>query len=125
MPFSSQSTTGKRGIRVRLPDGTTRESLSELARELGCKPQAFYRHIASQGGGEVVLGSLPNPHRSGPASPRYRPAEPSSPHQALGQAVDALLAAEQAGEVDGQHTAAVLAAAKRWRLAQRDHRSMP
>ena len=65
MPFAESPETVYRGVRVRLPDGTTRESLSDLAREIGCKPQAFYRHIVDHAGGCAILGSLPNPRRCG------------------------------------------------------------
>lgn len=75
MAYAETPATVYRGIRVRLPDGTTRESLSELARELGCKPQALRRYIVDHAGGYAVLDGLPNPRRCGPGSPRSKERE--------------------------------------------------
>lgn len=72
MPFAPSPATVYRGIRVRLPDGTTRESLSCLARELGCRPQALRRYIVDHADGCAVLGGLPDPRRCGPKSPRSK-----------------------------------------------------
>lgn len=72
MPFAESPATTYRGIRVRLPDGTTRESLSILAREIGCRPQALRRHIVDHAGGCAILGSLPDPRRCGPRHPRSK-----------------------------------------------------
>ena len=75
MPFAERPQTLYRGVRVRLPDGTTRESLSILAREIGCKPQALRRHIVDHAEGCAILGSLPDPRRCGLAHARSRERE--------------------------------------------------
>jgi CO/xanthine dehydrogenase Mo-binding subunit len=61
----------KRGVPVRLPDGTTRISIAALARELGCAPEALRAHVAYHGGGYAVLGSLPNPRNVGRRGGHY------------------------------------------------------
>lgn len=68
----ARPTRKKRGVLVRLPDGSTKDSLAEAARDLGCLPGALNRHIIAHTGGHAVLGSLPDPTRCGANSPRYK-----------------------------------------------------
>ena len=72
MPYAKQPRRVKHGVPVRLPDGSTRISLSALARELGCAPEAIRKHISSYGGGYAVLGSLPDPRNVGKRGGRQR-----------------------------------------------------
>lgn len=72
MAFTRAPKRKKRGILVRLPDGSTKDSLAELARVLGCRPDALRRHIIDHTGGCAVFGSLPDPARCGANSPRYK-----------------------------------------------------
>lgn len=65
-------TRRKRGVPVRLPDGSTRDSFTQLARELDCQPSALYHHVIAHAGGYAVLGSLPDPARCGVNSPCYK-----------------------------------------------------
>ena len=41
----AQPSRKKRGVPVRLPDGSTKDSLCEAARDLGCQPGALY-HVS-------------------------------------------------------------------------------
>jgi hypothetical protein len=52
------------GIRVVLPDGTTRRSLSALARECGCLPQALYRYATQRTADTIWLSALPTKGRT-------------------------------------------------------------
>ncbi|HMQ32376.1 MAG TPA: hypothetical protein PKD53_16710 [Chloroflexaceae bacterium] len=107
MPFAESPATVYRGVRVRLPDGTTRESLSDLAREIGCRPQALRRYIVEHAGGCAVLGGLPDPRRCGPHSPRSKEyAMPDAPPLA---ALDRLASAHAAALATAQGGAAAAA----------------
>ena len=55
------------GVPCKLPDGTTRASISELAREIGCTPAALRYHVIDHRGGYAWLGSLPDPTNVGHA----------------------------------------------------------
>jgi hypothetical protein len=50
---------GAHGIRVILPDGTTRRSLSALARECGCTSVALYRYATQRTADTIWLSALP------------------------------------------------------------------
>jgi len=65
MPFSRTPSRAKRGVLVKMPDGTTRNSIAEVARELGCSQPALYHHITDHADGHAILTSLPAPTRIG------------------------------------------------------------
>ena len=76
MPFTRNPQVTRRGTPVLLPDGTTRISLSALAREIGCHVHTLrVYHVAGYRDGHTVLGSLPDPRNVGKRGGRRKHGE--------------------------------------------------